>query len=192
MDESHNERWLLSCRRGEAFQNNVANDGPHMPIILYNNMWLRVQDASYTRGQLMGLAKHPKDASWCDHLWRAQSNVETCHSQLLHSSILQTPMYPNLEVFIFHPELQRSSFVWLISKLFNCGTQHNSPPVGNLTSSYKWQVTVDVLQELVTKLALWWQRDFFSWLLQVLKQKSNAAKKYFSLIPQNFLMWVLK
>lgn len=46
-----------TCGCSKAFQNNVANDPSHAPIILSNIFWLSVQDVSYTGGQIMGLAK---------------------------------------------------------------------------------------------------------------------------------------
>lgn len=110
----------------------MANDGPHVPIILYNNLWLHVQDASYTRGRLMGLANtrrmlpdviifgeykvmlRPVRA----HFYTYQYSKQTIQEQAAET-------IQNSEALVFHPELRKSSFVRLITKLLNPGAQHN-------------------------------------------------------------------
>lgn len=91
------------CRRSEAFQNNVANDGPHMAIILYNNLWLHVQDASYTRGWLMGLAntqrKLPDVIIFGEYkaMWRPVTADFYTHQYSKLLRIEQNTDYPNFE-----------------------------------------------------------------------------------------------
>lgn len=114
---------FLTCRCSRASPNNVANDLLHMPIILYNNFWLHVQDASYTRGRLMGLAKArrrlPDVIIFGEYrvMWRP---VKADFHNYQYSKLLlfkQNTCCPNPEVSISHPKLQRSSSVWLITRL---------------------------------------------------------------------------
>lgn len=122
---------FVTCRCSRAFQNNVANDLPHMPIILYNNFWLHVQDASYTRGRLMGLAKTRRmlpDVIISGEYRVMRRRVKADFYTYQYSKLLlikQNTYYPNSEVFISHPKLQRSNFVRLITKLLNPGRQQN-------------------------------------------------------------------